>query len=146
MKSCPADPPTSDCGFRLAFFITCRCSAAVRVLAVITEPQQVLKILRHFVKIGTTPPGGALLPLTDPRATALARQGRLLAVIADLVTCSRRRCPLWAAFITRSCIPEDHCEEPVPQPIALCSGSLAENGTAARSVPWASAPSNLSAR
>ncbi len=33
------------------------CGAAMRVLAVITEPQQVLKILRHLVKIGTPPPG-----------------------------------------------------------------------------------------
>jgi hypothetical protein len=29
----------------------------MRVLAVITEPQQVRKILRHLVKIGKPPPG-----------------------------------------------------------------------------------------
>lgn len=34
-----------------------RCSAEMRVLAVITEPQEVLKILRHLVKIGRSPPG-----------------------------------------------------------------------------------------
>jgi hypothetical protein len=34
-----------------------RCSAPMRILAVITEPEQVLKILRHLVKIGRSPPG-----------------------------------------------------------------------------------------
>ena len=34
-----------------------RCSAQMRVLAVITEPEEVCKILRHLVKIGRSPPG-----------------------------------------------------------------------------------------
>jgi hypothetical protein len=34
-----------------------RCSAPMRILAVITEPQEVRKILRHLVKIGRSPPG-----------------------------------------------------------------------------------------
>jgi hypothetical protein len=34
-----------------------RCSAPMRLLAVITEPQEVRKILRHLVKIGRSPPG-----------------------------------------------------------------------------------------
>ena len=34
-----------------------RCSAQMRVLAVITEPEEVRKILRHLVKIGRSPPG-----------------------------------------------------------------------------------------
>ena len=34
-----------------------RCSAEMLVLAVITEPEEVRKILRHLVKIGRSPPG-----------------------------------------------------------------------------------------
>ena len=34
-----------------------RCSAQMRILAVITEPEEVRKILRHLVKIGRSPPG-----------------------------------------------------------------------------------------
>jgi hypothetical protein len=34
-----------------------RCSAPMRILAVITEPEEVRKILRHLVKIGRSPPG-----------------------------------------------------------------------------------------
>jgi transposase-like protein len=34
-----------------------RCSAAMRILAVISEPQEVRKILRHLMKIGRSPPG-----------------------------------------------------------------------------------------
>jgi hypothetical protein len=34
-----------------------RCSAPMRILAVITEPEEVHKILRHLVKIGRSPPG-----------------------------------------------------------------------------------------
>jgi len=34
-----------------------RCSAQMRVLAMITEPEEVRKILRHLVKIGRSPPG-----------------------------------------------------------------------------------------
>jgi hypothetical protein len=34
-----------------------RCSAPMRVLAVITEPEEVCKALRHLVKIGHSPPG-----------------------------------------------------------------------------------------
>jgi hypothetical protein len=34
-----------------------RCSAPMRILAVITEPEEVCKILRHLVKIGRSPPG-----------------------------------------------------------------------------------------
>ena len=34
-----------------------RCSAPMQILAVITEPEQVRKILRHLVKIGRSPPG-----------------------------------------------------------------------------------------
>ena len=38
--------------------LTCpRCSAQMRVLAVITEPEEVRKLLRHLVKIGRSPPG-----------------------------------------------------------------------------------------
>jgi hypothetical protein len=38
-------------------FVCPCCSAPMRVLAVITEPQEVRKILRHLVKIGRSPPG-----------------------------------------------------------------------------------------
>jgi hypothetical protein len=34
-----------------------RCSSPMRILAVITEPEEVRKILRHLVKIGRSPPG-----------------------------------------------------------------------------------------
>jgi hypothetical protein len=34
-----------------------RCSAPMRILAVISEPEEVRKILRHLVKIGRSPPG-----------------------------------------------------------------------------------------
>jgi hydrogenase maturation factor HypF (carbamoyltransferase family) len=34
-----------------------RCGAPMRILAVITEPQQALKIMRHLIKIGKPPPG-----------------------------------------------------------------------------------------
>lgn len=34
-----------------------RCGHPMRVVAVITEPQQVLKILRHLIKTGKAPPG-----------------------------------------------------------------------------------------
>jgi hypothetical protein len=34
-----------------------RCSAPMRILAVITEPEEVRMILRHLVKIGRSPPG-----------------------------------------------------------------------------------------
>jgi hypothetical protein len=38
--------------------MTCsRCGSPMRILAVITEPQEVRKILRHLVKIGRSPPG-----------------------------------------------------------------------------------------
>jgi hypothetical protein len=40
-----------------------RCSAQMRVLAVITEPQEIRKILRHLVKIGRSPPGFDLTSL-----------------------------------------------------------------------------------
>ncbi len=33
-----------------------RCSAPMRILAVITEPEEVRKILRHLLKIGRSPP------------------------------------------------------------------------------------------
>ena len=37
---------------------TCRrCGSSMRILAVITEPHEVRKILRHLVKIGRGPPG-----------------------------------------------------------------------------------------
>jgi len=32
------------------------CGSQMRVLAVITEPQQVLSILRHLIKTGAAPP------------------------------------------------------------------------------------------
>ena len=35
----------------------CRCGSPMRILAVITEPEEVRKILRHLVKIGRSPPG-----------------------------------------------------------------------------------------
>ena len=34
-----------------------RCHSEMRIVAVITEPQEVCKILRHLVKIGRSPPG-----------------------------------------------------------------------------------------
>jgi hypothetical protein len=34
-----------------------RCGSPVRILAVITEPQQVRKILLHLIKTGKAPPG-----------------------------------------------------------------------------------------
>ena len=34
-----------------------RCGSPMRVVAVITEPQQVRKILRHLIKTGKAPPG-----------------------------------------------------------------------------------------
>jgi hypothetical protein len=38
--------------------LTCsRCGSPMRILAVITEPEEVRKILRHLVKVGRSPPG-----------------------------------------------------------------------------------------
>ena len=38
--------------------LTCdRCGSPMRILAVITEPEEIRKILRHLVKIGRSPPG-----------------------------------------------------------------------------------------
>ena len=38
--------------------LTCRrCGSPMRILAVITEPQQVRKILLHLIKTGKAPPG-----------------------------------------------------------------------------------------
>ena len=38
--------------------LTCsRCGSPMRILAVITEPEEVKKILRHLVKLGRPPPG-----------------------------------------------------------------------------------------
>ena len=38
--------------------LTCsRCGSPMRILAVITEPEEVRKILRHLVKTGRSPPG-----------------------------------------------------------------------------------------
>ncbi len=38
--------------------LTCsRCGSPMQILAVITEPEEVHKILRHLVKIGRSPPG-----------------------------------------------------------------------------------------
>jgi hypothetical protein len=34
-----------------------RCRSAMNVIAVITDPEEVRKILRHLVKIGRPPPG-----------------------------------------------------------------------------------------
>jgi hypothetical protein len=34
-----------------------RCHKSLKVIAVITDPAQVLKILRHLIKKGTPPPG-----------------------------------------------------------------------------------------
>ena len=34
-----------------------RCGSQMRVLAVMTDPQQVLRILRHLIKTGAAPPG-----------------------------------------------------------------------------------------
>jgi hypothetical protein len=34
-----------------------RCGSPMRILAVITQPEEVRKILRHLVKIGCSPPG-----------------------------------------------------------------------------------------
>jgi hypothetical protein len=40
--------------------LTCsRCGSPMRILAVITEPEEVKKILRHLMKIGRSPPGWA---------------------------------------------------------------------------------------
>jgi hypothetical protein len=43
-----------------------RCSAPMRILAVITEPEEVRKILLHLVKIGRSPPGFAELAIRPP--------------------------------------------------------------------------------
>jgi hypothetical protein len=38
--------------------LTCiRCGSPMRILALITEPEELRKILRHLVKIGRSPPG-----------------------------------------------------------------------------------------
>ncbi|MBM3501624.1 MAG: transposase [Armatimonadetes bacterium] len=37
--------------------VCCRCGSAMTVIAVITDPPEVRKILRHLVKIGRAPPG-----------------------------------------------------------------------------------------
>ena len=38
--------------------MTCsQCGSSMRILAVITEPQEIRKILRHLLKIGRSPPG-----------------------------------------------------------------------------------------
>jgi hypothetical protein len=44
-----------------------RCGPPMRVVAVITEPQQVRKILRHLIKTGKAPPG------LDPASVRSAR-------------------------------------------------------------------------
>ena len=55
-----------------------RCGSQMRVLAVITDPQQVLRILRHLIKTGAAPPGTprrfsmlTLLPPVPTRARFL---------------------------------------------------------------------------
>jgi len=40
-----------------------RCGNSMRVLAIITDPSQVDRILRHLIKIGRAPPGLILAPL-----------------------------------------------------------------------------------
>jgi hypothetical protein len=37
--------------------VCCRCGSAMTVIAVITDPPEVRKILRHLVRIGRAPPG-----------------------------------------------------------------------------------------
>jgi len=38
--------------------LTCnRCGSPIQILAVITEPAQIRKVLQHLVKIGRSPPG-----------------------------------------------------------------------------------------
>ena len=37
--------------------ICCRCHSPMEVIAVITDPAQVFRILRHLVKSGKPPPG-----------------------------------------------------------------------------------------
>jgi hypothetical protein len=44
-------------------FICARCGNSMRVLAIITEPSQIDRILRHLIKIGRAPPGLILAPL-----------------------------------------------------------------------------------
>jgi len=70
VQPCPEEPPcpVSDKESRSTWarliaqvyevhpLICPRCSAQMRILAVITEPQEVRKILRHLVKIGRSPP------------------------------------------------------------------------------------------
>jgi len=43
-----------------------RCGSSMRVLAVITDPPQVLRILRHLIKTGAAHQGWTLLPLAEP--------------------------------------------------------------------------------
>jgi hypothetical protein len=73
VQPCPEEPPcsVSDKESRCTWarliaqvyevdpLVCPRCSAPMRILAVITEPEEVRKILRHLVKIGRSPPGWA---------------------------------------------------------------------------------------
>ena len=43
--------------YEIDLLICPRCSSKMRVLAVITNPAEVKKILRHLIKIGCPPPG-----------------------------------------------------------------------------------------
>ncbi len=52
-----------------------RCSAPMRILAIITEPEEVRKILRHLVKIGRSPPGLDLASLNYPSVHSLLVPG-----------------------------------------------------------------------
>ena len=43
-----------------------RCASQMRVLAVITDAQQIRRILRHLIKTGAAPRGSTPLPSTEP--------------------------------------------------------------------------------
>ena len=45
----------TECGTDISGYLFC--STQMRILAVITDSQEVRKILRHLVKIGRSPPG-----------------------------------------------------------------------------------------
>jgi len=71
VRSCPEETPCSVSSkesrctwarliaqvYEVDPLICTRCRAPMKVIAVITEPEEVKKILRHLVKVGRSPPG-----------------------------------------------------------------------------------------
>jgi hypothetical protein len=57
-----------------------RCASQIRVLAVITDAQQIRRILRHLIKTGAAPRGSTPLPSTEPFLPSSPLEGSLRAL------------------------------------------------------------------